>query len=210
MKNITNKMYSSMSCFKSINEKEMTFECYGNTKNVVDHANDLVVDGAYSKSIKKHKENKTMPKMFFGHESYSLPVGVWLEMEEDAKGLKMKGKFSETQKGIELYKLAKDGAIDSFSIGYRIIDESYDNERDIFLLKDIDIREVSIVNFPCNEESTLQDIKSLITNEQLSKRDLELFLRRSGLSRKEAKTAISFSQQKTEKDIDIFKQMSDL
>lgn len=137
------------------------FTCYGNTKHNIDHAKDRLMDGVYKRSIKEHAEENTMPKMLWMHNPFELPVGKWLEWKEDEHGLFMKGKLSKTTMGSDLEILAKDGAIDSFSIGYYEIEakwNSKDNCNDVY---DILIKEVSWVNFACNEASTLESIKRL-------------------------------------------------
>lgn len=168
--------------FKALSDNSMRFTCYGNTKGNIDHALDMTMNGAYSKSIAKHKANGTMPKMLWGHNSSLPPVGVWLDMKEDSKGLFMEGEFADTPRGIELYKLAKMKAINSFSIGYNILDEKLNSSGRYNELHELHIMETSIVNFACNELSTLQTIKSRMDETGvISKADLREVLQSSGL-----------------------------
>jgi len=146
--------------FKALPSGERAFSCYGNVKGNVDHARDRVVEGAYRDSITRHKTAGTMPKMFWMHDPWSTPVGVWTSMEEDSKGLYMEGRFSNTPKGVEQYELYKDGALDSFSIGYKVNEEAYNSTLKCNDLIKIDIIEVSSVTFACNEESRLVGIKN--------------------------------------------------
>lgn len=163
------------------------FTCYGNVKNVIDHVKDRAVDGCYRKSIQRHAEKGTTPKMLWAHNPYNKPVGKWLKMEEDEKGLKLTGKLSKTTEGKDIEILAKDGALDSFSIGYITHDEKWNDEKGCNDLIEIDIKEVSWVNFACNEESTLQSIKShLLDGELPTKRELQTLLREVGLSKSQA------------------------
>ena len=136
------------------------FTCYGNVKGNIDHALDRTLDGAYQDSIDKHRANGTMPKMFWMHNKYGLPVGTWLEMKEDSKGLFMRGKLAKTSMGTDIETLAKDRALDTFSIGYRVIEEKWNSDKRCNDLIKLDILEVSWVNWGCNELSTLQEIKS--------------------------------------------------
>tara|TARA_R110000851_G_scaffold184897_1_gene334260 strand:- start:443 stop:1090 length:648 start_codon:yes stop_codon:yes gene_type:complete len=164
------------------------FTCYGNTKGNIDHALDRTLDGAYQGSIDEHKSSGTMPKMFWSHKSRELPVGPWLDMEEDNVGLKMKGRLSKTSLGNDIEILAKDGALDSFSIGYNILEEQWNSDKRCNDLIKLDIKEVSWVNFACNEESRLVDIKGrLAEGELLSKADLRILLEQTsvGLSKRQ-------------------------
>lgn len=167
---------------------DRTFSCYGNVKGNIDHALDRVVDGAYRDSIAAHKAAGTMPKFFWMHNPWDTPVGVWTAMEEDSKGLYLEGKFSNTPKGNELYELYKDNALDSFSIGYRVNDEKWNNSLGCNDLIKVDIREISAVTFACNEESRLVEIKSKLgEGKVLTKAELRALLESvpAGLSKRQ-------------------------
>lgn len=157
---VRNKSFSvGVTDFK-MDKETGVFTCYGNVKGNIDHALDRTLDGAYQESIDKHKANGTMPKMFWMHNKYGMPVGTWIEMKEDNKGLFLKGKLSKTSMGTDIETLAKDGALDSFSIGYRVIEEKWNSDKRCNDLIKLDIVEVSWVTFACNEESRLQEIKT--------------------------------------------------
>lgn len=164
------------------------FECYGNTKGNIDHALDRAVDGCYSKSINDHKVNGTVPKMFWMHNPFELPVGTWTDMAEDAKGLYLRGKLSKTAMGRDIEILAKDNALNMFSIGYREVQSKWNNHDGCNDLIEVDLKEISWVNFACNEESRLETIKhNLVQGGLPTKRELEETLREQlHLSKREA------------------------
>jgi len=182
------------------------FSCYGNVKNIIDHAGDVTVDGAFVDSIANHKANGTMPKMFWMHNPYELPVGAWTSMREDAKGLYLEGKLSDTSMGRDIQVLANDGALDSFSIGYNVIDEKWSNEGYNELHK-VNVLEISWVTFACNEESRLEAMKSKLQDGEIpTRRELEGILRESGLSKRQSeKIARKYNPEEN-----IFEQMSKL
>lgn len=168
-----------ISGFKAIGT-DMEFTCHTNVKGNIDHARDRTVEGAYGNSIKSHKANDTMPKMFWNHDRNSPPVGVWMDMEEDEKGLFKRGRMLDTDRGIEIYKGLKSKAIDSFSIGYAVVKEKYNSALNCNDLLELDIKESSPVNFACNELARLVDVKNrLAKGEFLSKADLRLLLEQS-------------------------------
>lgn len=197
-----NKIF--MDCeFKDIGDS-MTFSAYGNVKHVVDHVRDVAVDGCYTDSIKAMKAKNRYARLLWSHDPYKPPVGKINHMEEDSKGLFFEGKLSKTPRGQEMYVLAKDGAIDSFSIGYGVVDQEYDATKDINYLKQIDVREISFVNFACNEPSLLQDIKTQLSDGGLpTVRELEKALRESGFSQREAKAIVSCYKPKDENELDF-------
>ena len=188
----------------------MSFSAYGNVKNVKDHAWDIAVDGCYQASIDKHKANGTMPRLLWSHDPSALPVGKITHMEEDEYGLKFEGELTDHEEGIKIYKSLKHGALDSFSIGYRVKDEEWSQEAGANLLKEIDIREISFVNFACNEMSTLREVKSDLEDGKLpTKRELQNHLRSTGLSKSQAEKIVNnYDPEKTEEVEDIFDQMA--
>ena len=162
--------------FKAIGT-DMEFTCHTNVKGNIDHAKDRTLDGAYLNSIKNHKLNNTMPKMFWNHDRHSPPIGVWLDMEEDEKGLFKRGRMLDTDRGIEVYKGLKSKAIDSFSIGYNVVREKYNSSLNCNDLIELDIKESSPVNFACNEAARIVDIKNRLSDGKiLSKADLRILL----------------------------------
>lgn len=172
-----------ISDFKVKNDKERSFTCYGNVKNVIDHAGDRAVDGCYTESINRHKRNDTRPKMFWNHNWMTPPVGSWKNFEEDRIGLFYDGKiFTGTERSNEIWTGMIEGEINSFSIGYRVIQEKWNIDENCNDLIELDIFETSPVNFACNEASTLQSIqKSLHDGELLSKSDLRKILQFAGV-----------------------------
>ncbi|EDM66149.1 hypothetical protease [Moritella sp. PE36] len=184
---------------KYIDQESMTFSAYGNTKNFVDHAKDETQNNAYQKSIQNHIEKGTMPQLLWSHDGREMPVGVITGMKEDERGLMFKGKLSKTTAGLDLYELMKDGAVNSFSIGYTVQKEEFDREKGINKLIEIDIKEISACNFPCNEESVLIDIKS---NEDLpTQREVQDLLQyKCGYSKRTAEKIMNQFSNKSAND----------
>lgn len=87
---------------------------YGSIFGNVDQGGDIVVSGAFQKSISSGRK----PRMLWNHDSNTV-IGVWTEFKEDAKGLRLEGKLADTAKGNEVKELIRIGAIDGLSIGYR-------------------------------------------------------------------------------------------
>jgi HK97 family phage prohead protease len=196
-----------ISNFKAIGT-DMEFSCHTNVKGNIDHAGDRTIDGAYGSSIKAHEANGTMPKMFWNHDSYSPPVGVWTKMEEDEKGLFKRGRMLDTVRGIEIYKGLASNAIDSFSIGYRVVKEKYNPSKNCNDLIELDIKESSPVNFACNELARLVDVKNKLANgELLSKADLRIILEQTpiGFSKRQIERITSNYQPENENQNDDLK-----
>ena len=95
------------------------------------------------------------------HDNYDLPIGKPLELREDEKGLFIRGRISDTQKGRDIQTLLKDGVLSEMSIGYDAIDFDYDGNTGIRHLKEVKLWEVSIVTWAMNDQATIDEVKSL-------------------------------------------------
>jgi len=173
---------------EEIGEEKGLFSGYGSIFNNKDLGNDVVLAGAFAQSI--GRKGAKAVKLLYQHKQ-DEPIGVFDEIIEDQKGLKVKGRLAMgTQRGREVYELMKMGAIDGLSIGYRVDDKGYeyDKRRRRRMLKSVDLMEISAVTFPMNPRARIQAVKGA----ERTVRDWEQFLRDEGsLSRTEAKAAAS-------------------
>lgn len=155
---------------------------YGAVFNNIDRAGDRILPGAFSKSIAMAR-----PKMLWQHD-VSQPIGVWEDFREDDKGLYMEGKLvTSSTLGRDAYELAKAGAIDGLSIGYRVLDDR--DNGGVRELIEIDLMEVSMVTVPANERATITGVKNLEAS--MTERDFERLLLSNGFSRKAAKIVVA-------------------
>ena len=180
---------------------QMEFSGYGAVFGNVDAYGDVIAPGAFADTIANAKKTGRWPVMLSQHGAMGLtsedmtPVGIWTDMHEDSVGLKMTGIFADTQRGTELYKLAKmkpRPAIDGLSIGYIAKDyvmrsKAEDPRR---TLKKIELIETSLVTFPANGLARVSAVKSIEQLETLS--DIERHLREvCGVSKTEALALVS-------------------
>lgn len=171
---------------KAIDE-DGVFEGYASTFGNLDQGNDIAVSGCFRNSLIEVPINKV--KLLWQHDPRTV-IGKWIEAREDAKGLWVRGRlFLKLIKGAEAYELLKEGAVDGLSIGYRTVEFEWDNDREVRRLKRVELREVSLVTFPMNEQATV----SLVKNGTLpTEREFEQFLTRdAGFTRSQAKTIVS-------------------
>jgi hypothetical protein len=167
-------------------------EGYGSVFGNLDSYSDIVAPGAFAKSLEEAKASGRMPAMLWQHNP-DEPIGVWVEMREDDRGLFVKGKLAETQRGKEARELIKLGALTGLSIGYTTRTYQVDRENDSRVLTDVQLWEVSPVTFPANSEARITGVKADAIS---SPKDFERFLRDAGFSRREAKqiTAHGFGE----------------
>jgi HK97 family phage prohead protease len=97
--------------------------------------------------------------MLFQHDP-AEPVGIWLELREDGRGLFARGRLiPEVARGRELFALVKAGAIDGLSIGFRTVKGRVDPRTRIRKLDQIDLWEISIVTFPLLSGARVRAVK---------------------------------------------------
>jgi HK97 family phage prohead protease len=176
-------------------------EGYGSVFDNVDDYGDVIAPGAFEKSIQSRK-----PRMLRDHAPFKV-IGVWDEVVEDRRGLKVRGRIVDTPLGRETRTLLAAGALDGLSIGYRTIDaEKSGNGR---LLKEVELWEVSVVTFPANEQARVDRVKSAIAALTYDhKRDLEAVVREHGLSRSDAVKAVAGFQDWLRREAGDFKEPS--
>lgn len=123
---------------------------YGN----IDNGNDVVVAGAYTKTLKD--QGNTRP-LLWQHKT-DVPIGN-LTLEDRPDGLWCKGELlmalPEAQKA---YLLIKAKIVKGLSIGFEAIKDSIENG--VRLLKEIKLWEGSIVTFPMNDSALIASVKS--------------------------------------------------
>ena len=184
-----------------------TVEGYGSVFGVRDSYDDVIAAGAFQASLAAHKKAGTMPAMLWQHDA-DKPIGIWTEMVEDSKGLRIKGQLAlETTLGKEAHALLKMGALNGLSIGFMSKQWAYDRETDIRTLTEIDLWEVSLVTFPANGAARVTDVKSV--DDLQAPKDAEQLLRDAGWSKSNATAFVSrvmkMGQQRSESAQDIAK-----
>lgn len=182
---------------------EGTISGYGSHFGVKDKGGDIVEPGAFAESIAARR-----PLMCDGHDLNAI-VGVWDEVVEDAKGLRVRGRLAlGTQRGRDLYELLKMGAFDGLSIGYGVSKVGYrDGAR---LLQKINLLEISLVSCPMLPSARIDAVKAA---EELTERELEKRLvRDAGLSRSVARSLMSggFKSIRAERDAGQEQDLSEL
>lgn len=152
---------------------------YANT-TTKDRANDVIPDSAWQgEALTNYKKN---PIILAFHD-HSRPIGMCDEATVDSKGLKVVATISKAAG--EVYDLIKDGILKAFSVGFIVKDADWDPKSDIFVIKDLELLEISVVSVPCNQDSTFslakafsdeelaEFKKSFITTEDTSTEQLE-------------------------------------
>jgi uncharacterized protein len=122
------------------------FEGYASLFGVVDLGRDLVSPGAFRETL-LDKPIRSI-KLLWQHDP-THPLGVWSDIREDAKGLRVTGQLDlSVAKAREVHALMRSGAVDGLSIGFRTQKARKDPSTGVRRLEKLDLWEISIVTFP--------------------------------------------------------------
>lgn len=153
---------------KAITDGNGGFEGYASIFGNRDGHDDIVVKGAYTKTL---QERKGKIKALWNHDAFGLPIAKLSDALEDNTGLYVKGDFAGTTLAQDVRTLVSEGALDSMSIGYSVVKADYGEQDGGFIryLLEVKLYEVSIVNMPSNPLAVITGSKSADALERLVK-----------------------------------------
>lgn len=133
------------------------FSAFGN----IDSDGDILVQGAYAKSIAENGPESNNPRIqhLWQHDSWK-PLGRPFELKEDDKGLFFRTKLSMTSWGKDALQLYDDGVINEHSVGINILrtEQVSDGVQKVLEVK---LWEGSSVTWGANEDTPTESVKSL-------------------------------------------------
>jgi hypothetical protein len=169
--------------FKAMSE-DGEFEGYASVFSNVDSGGDMVLPGAFKKSLKKTKGRVPI----LANHITRKQIGWGLNAREDAKGLWVHGQLNlEVEEARTKYALAKQAAKikakTGLSIGYNTLKREWDGE--VRKLKEVELWEYSLLPFPMNDHARVTAIKGghlvLASGDEFDDvRSFERFLRDAG------------------------------
>jgi len=155
MKELEFKSFT-ISGFKSDDSGNLIIDGYGATFNDIDDGNDQIKQGAFAKTL---VDRKGRIAFCFQHDIYNA-VGKILIIQEDQKGLFLSVMISAAEDDLQI-KL-KEEIYKELSIGYKVIESHYEqiNGKNIRVITEIKLYEVSIVTIAMNEYAMVEGMKS--------------------------------------------------
>jgi uncharacterized protein len=140
---------------------EGLIEGYASLFGVADLGRDVVERGAFRESLGLRGPGGI--RMLWQHDP-AEPVGTWLSLREDARGLFVRGRLNlAVRRAREIAALIGDGALDGLSIGFRVV-EAAKAAGGIRRLLRLDLWEISIVTFPMQPGARLGSVKGDATD----------------------------------------------
>lgn len=130
-----------------------TFTGHAAIFGVEDLAHDVIERGAFTASLGRRGPDGI--KMLWHHDP-AEPIGRWLEIREDARGLFVRGQLITTvARGREALALMTAGVLDGLSIGFRTVKGSRARGSGLRRLSEVDLWEISLVTFPMQPQARI-------------------------------------------------------
>lgn len=181
------------------NDDYFEFEGYASTFGNIDLGEDIIVKGAFAKSLAGTPQVPVLWQHKMGE-----PIGISIQLFEDERGLFIKAKLPKQDDLVSgrVIPQIKVGSIKEMSIGFFTVKSEIDQKSDIRRILEIELFEVSLVTKAMNPQALLTGFKSAG-----SLKDVEQTLKDSGFSNTEAKALISkvkeFSKQRDAEEKEV-------
>ena len=139
-------------------EDDGTFRGYASIFNRVDLGRDLVLPGAFRRSIRRRGVRGI--RMLYQHDP-SQVIGTWRTVREDAAGLFVEGHLSpDVVRAREVRSLMRAGALDGLSIGFHTVRATKNAQTGVRSIIEADLWEVSVVTFPMLPDARVAEVKA--------------------------------------------------
>lgn len=165
---IKNTYGGDFEIIKDFDFKSRTVTGYFSRFGNKDHDGDILMPGAFSKSIEQRGQGS---KNLIPHlADHMMTTGNLLskpKLYEKADGGFFESTITDTTKGIDILKQYRDGLINQHSFGFKILRS--DDKKEAREIKEVLLYEISTVPLGANEEATFTGFKSL-TKPQLIER----------------------------------------
>jgi len=115
--------------------------------------------GAFSKTL---SERGDRVKFLSQHNARTNPLGTAIKdsWRDDAAGLYGEFRVSKTQAGDEALELVRDGALDSFSVGFTPV--KHEKRSGTVVRTEVRLNEVSLVTFPAYEDARVLAVREAL------------------------------------------------
>lgn len=172
------------------NDESGTFKGYASVWGGVDTYQDTILKGAFLDTLKQHG----IPKMFYNH-VWDIPIGKYLVVDEDSKGLWIEGELTPGHsKANDVKASMLHETLDGLSVGgaLRKGDFKPGNDGGRIIHKWSLLKEISPVVFPADGSARIESVKFSDDMAEIETiRDFEYLLRDAGGFSKGAAQALT-------------------
>lgn len=142
---------------KDIDVKGRKITGYLSSFGNIDHDNDIIAKGAFSKSI-----NERFGDIYFlNQHNWNQPHGKFAVLQEDTKGLYFESNpLIDTSYSSDTLKLYEAGILKEHSIGFRTVQSDMDARSGVRTIKEVKLFEGSNVTLGANSDTPFTGFKS--------------------------------------------------
>lgn len=121
-----------------------------------DRDGDIIITDAWKgKALANYSKNP----IILAYHDHKQPIGKAIDYIVDDVGLHISAKISKSAGRV--YDLIKQGILQTFSVGFQATDIDYDEDNDLFVIKALELYEISVVSIPANAGSSFSVRKTL-------------------------------------------------
>ena len=139
------------------------FSIFGNK----DSDGDIVMPGAYKKTLKENGPNSEKPRILhlYQHDPTKV-LGKPSVLKEDKKGLYFETLISQTTLGKDVIQLYMDKVLTEHSIGYQVVKREVDEAAETQRLVELKLWEGSTVSWGSNMDAIVETVKAASFNDK--------------------------------------------
>jgi len=144
---------------------EGQFSAYASVFGNKDSYGDVVVPGAFTKTLSDWKASGNPIPLLFGHNMADpdFNIGHVVDAKEDDHGLLVTAQLDlENPKAMQTYRMLKGRRINQMSFAYDVVDGGQEKQadEDVYALRELKVYEVSVVTIGANQETEVLAVKS--------------------------------------------------
>jgi HK97 family phage prohead protease len=164
---------------KDLDEGSRKVSMYLSSFDEMDSDNDIIRRGAFKKSIQERGPNSSSNRKiaFLRYHNWEKPIGKFLELREDQKGLYAVAQLSKSDDGMNAFADYQEGVIREHSIGFRYVKDKIKYIEDenmesggYYEINEVALFEGSAVTFGANEFTNVVDVAKSEGVESIAKK----------------------------------------
>lgn len=124
--------------------------------NTQDRHGDIIAAGAWTNGLEAYKRN---PILLFNHK-YDCVIGKVTSVKPTDMGLEVDAEI-DRELAPDVARMVEKGYVNTFSVGLMAKDVEYVREMDGFVIKEVDLFELSVVSVPANSDAVFSVSKQL-------------------------------------------------
>jgi HK97 family phage prohead protease/HK97 family phage major capsid protein len=133
-------------------------EGYASTADT-DRMGDVIPPTVWEAGMQNYLKNP----IILAYHDHDDPCGRMVDHRIDGLGLWIKARISAAS---EVFNLVRDEVLTAFSVGFRVLDAEYNSIADIFVIKKVELIEISVVSVPANQNTLFSLSKSFDNDEE--------------------------------------------